>query len=363
MGRKMCKINDQVIRILNDIIYTHNLDPSKYKEVEWRELFESAEKKSLLPLIFSEVSNSKILSTIDKNIINEFKNKSVAVENENKKNLKKYMLVVNELKKTNIKFILTGSLISRELYLRPEARSIENIDILISENDLNDVDNILQSLGYVKFPQEVNKKDVIFVNKNMSIRVRWTLINDSFIEVKKLLFKEGLLKESREMEFENMNILVTSLEDTLINLCLDMSEQVYHDELDLREILDLVLLVEKYESKIDWKSFLNKSKRCGIYRFVIAIFTIGNKIFNMTIPSLINKQEKIEDKYIELLIDELTSELVDSNENNYFSHKLQNNILNRTINKIKEVFKNLISNKNDSESYNYRDELLKELGL
>ena len=31
----MCKINDQVISILNDIIYTHNLDPSKYKEVEW----------------------------------------------------------------------------------------------------------------------------------------------------------------------------------------------------------------------------------------------------------------------------------------------------------------------------------------
>ena len=246
----MCKINDQVISILNDIIYTHNLDPSKYKEVEWRELFESAEKKGLLPIIFREVSNSKILSTIDKTIINEFKNKSVIIEKENKKNLKKYMLVVNELKKTNIKFMLTGSLISRELYLRHETRSIENVDILISENDLNNVDNLFKLLGYVRFPQEVNKKDVIFVNKNITVRVRWTLINDSFIEMKKLSFKEGLLKDSREMEFENINILVTSLEDTLINLCLDMSEQVYHDELDLREILDLVLLVTKYESKI-----------------------------------------------------------------------------------------------------------------
>ena len=134
------------------------------------------------------------------------------------------MLVVSELKKTNIKFMLTGSLISRELYLRPETRSIENVDILISENDLNNVDNLFKSLGYVRFPQEVNKKDVIFVNKNITVRVRWTLINDSFIEMKKLSFKEGLLKDSREMEFENINILVTSLEDTLINLCLDMSD-------------------------------------------------------------------------------------------------------------------------------------------
>lgn len=356
----MCKINDQVISILNDIIYTHNLDPSKYKEVEWRELFESAEKKGLLPIIFREVSNSKILSTIDKTIINEFKNKSVIIEKENKKNLKKYMLVVNELKKTNIKFMLTGSLISRELYLRHETRSIENVDILISENDLNNVDNLFKSLGYVRFPQEVNKKDVIFVNKNITVRVRWTLINDSFIEMKKLSFKEGLLKDSREMEFENINILVTSLEDTLINLCLDISDQVYHDELDLREILDLVLLVEKCESKIDWKSFLNKSKKCGIYRFVIAIFTVGNRVFNMTIPNLVNKQEKIEDRYIELLINELKNEFVD---NDFANDRVQINILNKTVNVIREVFKNLISNKGDSKSENYRDELLRELGL
>ena len=356
----MCKINDQVISILNVIIYTHNLDPSKYKEVEWRELFESAEKKGLLPIIFREVSNSKILSTIDKTIINEFKNKSVIIEKENKKNLKKYMLVVSELKKTNIKFMLTGSLISRELYLRPETRSIENVDILISENDLNNVDNLFKSLGYVRFPQEVNKKDVIFVNKNITVRVRWTLINDSFIEMKKLSFKEGLLKDSREMEFENINILVTSLEDTLINLCLDMSDEVYHDELDLREILDLVLLVTKYESKIEWKSFLNKSKKCGIYRFVIAIFTIGNRLFNMTIPNLVNKQEKIEDRYIELLINELKNEFVD---NDFANDRVQINILNKTVNVIREVFKNLISNKGDSKSENYRDELLRELGL
>lgn len=356
----MCKINDQVISILNDIIYTHNLDPSKYKEVEWRELFESAEKKGLLPIIFREVSNSKILSTIDKTIINEFKNKSVIIEKENKKNLKKYMLVVNELKKTNIKFMLTGSLISRELYLRHETRSIENVDILISENDLNNVDNLFKSLGYVRFPQEVNKNDVIFVNKNITVRVRWTLINDSFIEMKKLSFKEGLLKESIEMELENINILVTSLEDTLINLCLDISDQVYHDELDLREILDLVLLVEKCESKIDWKSFLNKSKKCGIYRFVIAIFTVGNRVFNMTIPNLVNKQEKIEDRYIELLINELKNEFVD---NDFANDRVQINILNKTVNVIREVFKNLISNKGDSKSENYRDELLRELGL
>ena len=270
------------------------------------------------------------------------------------------MLVVNELKKTNIKFMLTGSLISRELYLRHETRSIENVDILISENDLNNVDNLFKSLGYVRFPQEVNKNDVIFVNKNITVRVRWTLINDSFIEMKKLSFKEGLLKESIEMEFENINILVTSLEDTLINLCLDISDQVYHDELDLREILDLVLLVEKCESKIDWKSFLNKSKKCGIYRFVIAIFTVGNRVFNMTIPNLVNKQEKIEDRYIELLINELKNEFVD---NDFANDRVQINILNKTVNVIREVFKNLISNKGDSKSENYRDELLRELGL
>lgn len=353
----MCKINGQIISILNDIIYTYNLEPMKYKEVKWKELFEGAEKVKLLPIIFKEVSNSKIINTIDKITINEFKNKSTAIEKENKKNLKKYMLLIHELKKKNIKFILTGSLITRELYLNPETRSIESIDILIDKSDLNNVDNILETLGYMRFPQEVNKKDVVFINKNISVRLRWTLVNHSFIEVKNLLFEEGLLKKAREVEIENENILVTSLEDTLINLCLDMSEQVYHDELDLREVLDLVLLVNEYEAEIDWKSFLNKSKKCGIYRFVIAIFAIGNRIFNMTIPSLINKQEKIEDKYIELLIDELTGEVI--KDNNFDNDKIKISLLN----KIKEGFKKLISNKKNNKIQEYRDELLRELGL
>lgn len=359
----MCKVNGQMISIINDIIYTHNLESEKYKEVEWKEVFKSAEKKNLLPIIFKEVSNSEIIDIIDKETISEFKNKSATIEKENKKNLKKYMLVVNELKKTNIKFILTGSLISRELYLSPETISIDNIDILVSENDLDNVDNSFKSLGYVKFPKEANKKDIIYVNKNISVRVRWTLINDSFIAGKKLFFEEELLKEAREIEIENEKILATSLEDSLITLCLDMAEQVYYDELDLREVLDLVLLVVKYESVVDWKSFLNKSKKCGIYRFIIAIFTIGNKLFNMPIPTLINKQEKIEDKYIEVLIDELTNEFVDSNDNDYASDKVKINILNKTINKIKEGFKKLISNKGNNKNENLRDELLRELGL
>ena len=75
---------------------------------------------------------------------------------------------------------------------------------------------------------------------------------------------------------------------------------------------------------------------------------------------LIRRGKKIEDRYIELLINELKNEFVD---NDFANDRVQINILNKTVNVIREVFKNLISNKGDSKSENYRDELLRELGL
>lgn len=356
----MDSLNSQIINLLSDIITNATLKEDKYKHIKWNELFRRTEEYNVLPMVYEAINNSQIINKVDRNTINEFKNKSEVIERENKKNIKKYVTILKKIKDSNIKFIITGSLITRELYSIPEIRSISNIDILISEKDLNNVDNVLQLLGYIRFIQEENKEDIIFVNKNMSVRVRCTLFNNYFISEEKMSFEDGLLKESIEVEIEKEKILGTSLEDSLISLCLDMSEQIYHNEMDLRDVIDLVLLVNKYTSILDWKSFLYKAKKCGVYRFVISIFMLENKLFNMTIPNLINNEEKLEDKYIDLLINELMIYSCKTTDNTGIAS--EDNTIKKTITKLKEIFKQAFSNKGNKKD-NCKDELLRELGL
>ena len=73
-----------------------------------------------------------------------------------------------------------------------------------------------------------------------------------------------------------------------------------------------------------------------------------------------NPSELLASPQMITLLDELKNEFVD---NDFANDRVQINILNKTVNVIREVFKNLISNKGDSKSENYRDELLRELGL
>lgn len=352
----MENLSGQVINLLNDIIKNKILEVDKYRDIDWKEIFKRSEKYNVLPIVYEGIKNTELTNKIDKSVIDELKDKSIFIEKQNEICMKNYINILNKLKDLKVKVIVVGSLISKEFYSISKTRPINSLDILINDEDLNIIDKTLKSLGYLNLSKEENKNEIIFLNKNMVIRVRWTLFNNFFFSEQKLSFEDELLKKIRQIDIENEKILTTSLDDLLITLCLDMSDQFYNNKLEFIELLDLLLLVEKYSSIIDWKTFLYKSKQCGIYRFVIALFMVEERLFNMNIPDLIDKQEKLEDKYIRMLINELMN---DYSDNNIKDNRGKKSAVFNNISKFKDIFEKLIPNKGVSN----REELLRELGL
>ena len=87
-----------------------------------------------------------------------------------------------------------------------------------------------------------------------------------------------------------------------------MAVHLAHTGFGVRQLLDLVLLVEKKGDEINWSSFIQKAKACGIYKFTLAIFIACNRLFSMELPielKKINALSKISNKYIELLIEDI----------------------------------------------------------
>ena len=179
-------------------------------------------------------------------------------------------------------------------------------DVLVHEEDLDRISEVMISLGYDKHKEKDDHgAHIIFYNGKTVVEVHWTLINDSFFSGDKSFFEENLWKHAMEVEVGGAKTLSLSLEDLALHLCTHMAVHLAYSGFGVRQLLDFVLLVDKRGSEIDWKCFLYKSKLCGVYRFVIAIFMICNKLFGMEIPKYIDKQEKLEEEYIELLIDEI----------------------------------------------------------
>lgn len=291
-------------------------------------------------------------------ILSDVKNNDINLEKYNVKKRQQIITVLKKLKDNKILVIALGEFAIKSLYSSEQLTNIDEVELLINKKDFEKVTEIMNKLGYVK--GENNNNGIIFLKEDIVIRIYSTLVNNSFFNDNSLFDGENLLKDAIEIKVEGVKILIPSLENIIINLCITMSSKFSSNKLLSKHLLNLVLLVEKDEDKINWKSFLYKAKLCGIYRFSIAIFLACNKLFNMKIPSVIDKQEKIDDKYIDLLIDSINS---NSNFKSKEIETVDKGFFSSIKRGIRTVFSKIENAKDKRNDENKMEELLRELGL
>ena len=291
-------------------------------------------------------------------ILSDVKDNDINLE---KCNVKKKQQIINLLKKLkdkNILVIALGEFAIKSLYSSEQLTNIDEVELLINKNDFKCVIEIMDKLGYSKYENENN--GIMFLKEDTVIKIYSTLVNNVFFNNNSLFEGENLLKDAIEIKIEGLKILIPSLENIIINLCITMSSKFSSNKLLSKHLSNLVLLVEEDGDKVNWKSFLYKAKLCGIYRFSIAIFLACNKLFNMKIPSVIDKQEKIDDKYIDLLIDSINS---NSNFKSKEIETVDKGFFSRVKRGITTVFSKIGNAKEKRNDENKMEELLRELGL
>lgn len=291
-------------------------------------------------------------------ILSDVKNNDINLEKYNVKKRQQIITVLKKLKDNKTLVIALGEFAIKSLYSSEQLTNIDEVELLINKKDFEKVTEIMNKLGYVKGENDNN--GIIFLKEDIVIRIYSTLVNNSFFNDNSLFDGENLLKDAIEIKVEGVNILIPSLENIIINLCITMSSKFSSNKLLSKHLSNLVLLVEKDEDKINWKSFLYKAKLCGIYRFSIAIFLACNKLFNMKIPSVIDKQEKIDDKYIDLLIDSINS---NSNFKSKEIETVDKGFFSSIKRGIRTVFSKIENAKDKRNDENKMEELLRELGL
>ena len=65
-------------------------------------------------------------------------------------------------------------------------------------------------------------------------------------------------------------------------------ESEYGSGFGVRQLADLVLLVEHEGKNINWNNFIEKAKKSGLYKFSLGMFKVCNYLFNMEIPKELN---------------------------------------------------------------------------
>ena len=320
----MTNIEKELINILSNSIRGAKCKDINTNNLNLKKLFNEAKYHKVEGLIYSSIDKSLFSDTKNLCILEEEKKATLSTIIAQSKHVKIISQVLNEFNKNDIPVIVLKGLFVRKLYPNPNLRTMCDADILVHPHDLNKIEVLLTSMGYKKIEEsDEHGAHIVFYNHSIVIEVHWRLTNKDFYKGD-TSFEDNLWDNVIEFSINNVKTLSLGLEDLALHLCIHMAVHLACHGFGIRQLCDLVLVVEKKYDEINWVSFNKKIRACKIEKFTAAIFNVCRKLFNMNIPQELSSIYKVDEKTLNLLIDDIF-------ESGVFGNKNINNMFGREL--------------------------------
>lgn len=352
----MDKMQTQIVSILNVGIHGNKIDFNSNENIDWESIIEESKAHKVEALVYSAIGKDT-LKNIDHELLEIWKKETFISGVGQLRHIKNVSEFLCEFNKQSIPVIVLKGLVIRDLYPKTELRTMCDADLIVHKEDLEKVKNLLLNLGYIE--KVTSDKDLCFIRGNTYVEVHWSIANEkSFNNVE--LFEEIMWKNAIKVNVGDSETLSMCYEDLLVHICMHMAAHIKYLGFGIRQLCDLVLLVEKKGNVINWDKFIEKINMIGIYKFTVVIFNICNKLFDMEIPNILNKREIINDKYIDLLIEDIFSNGVHGKRDKASSFSKVISYANKeekrsTLNSFKKLYfpsSNMLSEKYSYAKYN-----------
>lgn len=273
----------QFIDLLSNSI-RNEVCKKKYDNVDWNELINLSRKHKIEGLIYSALNKAELLENIDEDKVKDLKKEVFFTGVTQISNMSKLEKVFNEFSKENVPVIVLKGLVVREYYPQPEQRSMSDADIFVKAKDINKSKKILIDLGYTEVDAEASHHIKYIKSGYPMIELHWHVMKRDGFSDELDLFEDDIWDRTIEVKVKGAKVLSLGYEDLALHLCMHMAAHLAASGFGVRQIADLVLLVEKKGHLIDWTLFINKAEEFGFKKFIIIMFKICNILFSMDIP-------------------------------------------------------------------------------
>ncbi|WP_133014349.1 nucleotidyltransferase family protein [Clostridium cuniculi] len=295
-------IQKQIIDLLNASI--HNTVPKLdySKDVDWDEVINEANAHSITGLIYPALKNIKD-NNIDKDIIDKLKKITFYSAIRQSNHIKRTAEILKLFNENNIPVIVLKGLVVREYYPKPDLRTMCDSDVIIYKSDLERVRKLLLERGFHE--EEDAGHHIAFMKADFNLEIHWTLANETFRKGQEC-FQEKIWDDAMKVKVGRVDTLSLSLEDLALHLCAHMASHMAISGFGVRQLADLVLLVEHKGNEIKWNEFREKAEKSGLTQFSTGMFKVCNYLFGMEIPKELNIENKSEDdEIIKLVVNDI----------------------------------------------------------
>lgn len=263
-------------------------------KLNWDYLLENVECQRIHLVVYLYIKKLGWEQLVPKKIIDE-------LEKKYRNNIKKNLCMISELKRlleifreNNIKVIvLKGVVLENIIYSEIGWKPISDIDLLIWKEDYGRVDNLLKSNGYLPVPPTESilwEQGYYHSQKEMVLDIHWHLFTVREYQKINRIDMNEVWEDAVTVEFEGMEVLTLSLEDTLWSLCTHFA--IHHIFCDLILLFDISEFIRRYKDQISWREVISKAKIYRIKNGVYFTLYLAKTILNAQVPAFVLKKLK-----------------------------------------------------------------------
>lgn len=274
-----------------------------FDKINWEEVYEESKAHAVSALIYPTIKALSKSCNIPNELMEDWTKDAIMngiYQNQNISRMKKVFKVFEE---SCVPVIAIKGLILRDLYPRPEFRTMSDSDLLINSVNTKDAEKVLMDLGYSKL-SSIGHESCFVHDSAFSIDLHWSLINEDHLK-NTAHFQNTLWQNLRTYDFHGVKIKALSLEYELIHLFIHMASHMIKSGFGVRQLCDIVVFIEKEGCNINWDIVSSLGDLCKLNKFINTILIICNNLFNLDIPKAYNKSYPNSKEYIKFLTNEI----------------------------------------------------------
>jgi hypothetical protein len=254
-----------------------------FSEEDWLEIVREAVRHEIAPIVFQTLHEITLPVAARQQL------QECALSNA-RRNLRLYQTlsaVLAALRDADIRVIvLKGAHLAQNIYRDIAARPMTDIDLMLQESDLSRAYARLSSLGYSRLERPHVKPEhysplphgnPLVSQERIPIELHWTIETGPFhIDV------DGLWQRAQAMSIAGVEVLVLAPEDLVLHLCVHAAFHHHFDQ-GLRPLWDIVKVLERHGSDIDWREVQHRAVEWGIRKHVHLALFLANALLGAAV--------------------------------------------------------------------------------
>lgn len=293
----MQKEYELLIRGMKANIWRQPVEPEELQEIDWDKWLKLVYKHNVEAMVYSSMNNPEITKQIEKDKLEEWKKRVFKGSVTQINCTKETQRIISLLQNQEVQVVVLKGMVLRNLYPRPEHRTMGDVDILVPPQCMGQVRETLEQEGYAS-DHKTEMHEVFFKAGKLPIEVHWKLLHsldNHTSQNEEQAMWEGL----EEVYVGGVQTYTLGINNQIIYQILHMVRHMWGSGFGIRQLCDIALLLRQHKEEIDWQLVGEKARQHHIEQFLKVVCVTCQRIWKIPISDFYIKEEDISQELVD----------------------------------------------------------------